>query len=205
MLDVECSIRGTAESYVSKVKVQHKQNPRLFEPRTLDCRSFGIQHFAGRVTYDASDFLGEPNIMHAKVNCAVCKAFVYSLSCYAFQTRIRTSYRMTWWRSSTNTRAISALPLTSLEASSKLCTPATRYPEVLVSAYRRPPTLTCEYTRHRDFGKMRASKRREKKFTLSSFSTRSKILPITRFAERKSSGQQLREINRAALFLSIAG
>lgn len=58
MLDVECSIRGTAESYVSKVKVQHKQNPRLFESRMVDCRSFGIQHFAGRVAYDASDFLG---------------------------------------------------------------------------------------------------------------------------------------------------
>ncbi|XP_043288303.1 unconventional myosin-IXb isoform X2 [Venturia canescens] len=57
MLDVECSIRGTVESYVAKVKVQHKQNPRLFEPRIVDCRSFGIQHFAGRVTYDASDFL----------------------------------------------------------------------------------------------------------------------------------------------------
>ncbi|XP_017883806.2 unconventional myosin-IXb isoform X1 [Ceratina calcarata] len=57
MLDVECSIRGTTESYVAKVKVQHKHNPRLFEPRTVDCRSFGIQHFAGRVTYDASDFL----------------------------------------------------------------------------------------------------------------------------------------------------
>ncbi|XP_014228252.2 unconventional myosin-IXb [Trichogramma pretiosum] len=57
MLDVECSIRGTAESYVAKVKVQHKQNPRLYEPRTVDCRSFGIQHFAGRVIYDASDFL----------------------------------------------------------------------------------------------------------------------------------------------------
>ncbi|XP_015111318.1 unconventional myosin-IXb [Diachasma alloeum] len=57
MLDVESSMRGTAESYVAKVKVQHKQNPRLFDPRSLDCRSFGIQHFAGRVTYDASDFL----------------------------------------------------------------------------------------------------------------------------------------------------
>ncbi|KAH0946296.1 hypothetical protein HN011_002611 [Eciton burchellii] len=57
MLDVEGSMHGTAESYVSKVKVQHKQNPRLFESRTVDCRSFGIQHFAGRVTYDASDFL----------------------------------------------------------------------------------------------------------------------------------------------------
>lgn len=59
MLDVESSMRGTAESYVAKVKVQHKQNPRLFDPRSLDCRSFGIQHFAGRVIYDASDFLGK--------------------------------------------------------------------------------------------------------------------------------------------------
>lgn len=59
MLDVECSIRGTAESYIAKVKVQHKQNPRLFEPKTLEPRTFGIQHFAGRVVYDASDFLGK--------------------------------------------------------------------------------------------------------------------------------------------------
>ncbi|XP_023247799.1 unconventional myosin-IXb-like [Copidosoma floridanum] len=57
MLDAECSIRGTAESYVAKVKLQHKQNPRLYESRALDGRSFGIQHFAGRVTYDTSDFL----------------------------------------------------------------------------------------------------------------------------------------------------
>ncbi|XP_034940231.1 unconventional myosin-IXb isoform X4 [Chelonus insularis] len=57
MLDVESSMRGTAESYVAKMKVQHKQNPRLFDPRSLDCRSFGIQHFAGRVVYDATDFL----------------------------------------------------------------------------------------------------------------------------------------------------
>jgi dachs protein len=59
MLDVECSIRGTAESYIAKVKVQHKQNPRLFEPKPLEPRTFGIQHFAGRVVYDASDFLGK--------------------------------------------------------------------------------------------------------------------------------------------------
>ncbi|CAH1367105.1 unconventional myosin-Ia isoform X2 [Tenebrio molitor] len=57
MLDVECSIRGTAESYVSKIKVQHKHNTRLFEPKPVDPRLFGIQHFAGRVIYDATDFL----------------------------------------------------------------------------------------------------------------------------------------------------
>lgn len=57
MLDVECSIRGTAESYVSKIKVQHKNNLRLFDPKPMDPRLFGIQHFSGRVVYDASDFL----------------------------------------------------------------------------------------------------------------------------------------------------
>ncbi|KAL1128916.1 hypothetical protein AAG570_013450 [Ranatra chinensis] len=57
MLDVECSIRGSAESYITKVKAQHRHNPRLFEPKPLEPRLFGIQHFAGRVVYDATDFL----------------------------------------------------------------------------------------------------------------------------------------------------
>lgn len=58
MLDVECSIRGSAESYITKVKSQHRGNSRLFEPKPVDNLSFGIQHFAGRVSYDASDFVG---------------------------------------------------------------------------------------------------------------------------------------------------
>ncbi|KAL4113173.1 hypothetical protein QTP88_016846 [Uroleucon formosanum] len=57
MLDVECSINGSVELYLRKVKSQHRNNPRLFEPKLVDQRSFGIQHFAGRVVYDASDFL----------------------------------------------------------------------------------------------------------------------------------------------------
>lgn len=59
MLDVECSINGSVELYLRKVKSQHRNNPRLFEPKMVDQRSFGIQHFAGRVVYDASDFLGK--------------------------------------------------------------------------------------------------------------------------------------------------
>lgn len=62
MLDVECSVNGSGESYLRKVKTQHRNNPRLFEIKTVDQRSFGIQHFAGRVVYDASDFLGKYNI-----------------------------------------------------------------------------------------------------------------------------------------------
>ncbi|CAH0390290.1 unnamed protein product, partial [Bemisia tabaci] len=57
MLDVECSIRGSAESYIAKVKAQHRHNSRLYEPKPLEPRSFGIQHFAGRVVYDATNFL----------------------------------------------------------------------------------------------------------------------------------------------------
>ncbi|XP_050421871.1 unconventional myosin-IXAa isoform X2 [Adelges cooleyi] len=57
MLDVECSINGSVELYLRKVKTQHRNNPRLVESKTIDQRSFGIQHFAGRVVYDATDFL----------------------------------------------------------------------------------------------------------------------------------------------------
>ncbi|KAL1491573.1 hypothetical protein ABEB36_012148 [Hypothenemus hampei] len=57
MLDVECSVRGTAESYIAKIKVQHKNNKRLFDQKSIDPRLFGIQHYAGRVIYDATDFL----------------------------------------------------------------------------------------------------------------------------------------------------
>lgn len=58
LLDAECSKRGTAESYVSKIKTQHRNSQRLdrfSEPH--DPRIFVIRHFAGRVEYDASDFL----------------------------------------------------------------------------------------------------------------------------------------------------
>jgi len=59
MLDVECSVRGCPETYVQKVKVQHKENQRLFEPQHCDiARTFGIHHYAGRVVYDTTDFLG---------------------------------------------------------------------------------------------------------------------------------------------------
>lgn len=58
VLDAECSIRGTAESYVSKIKAQHRNSQRLDRSMELhDPRHFVIRHFAGRVEYDASDFL----------------------------------------------------------------------------------------------------------------------------------------------------
>uniref|UniRef100_T1GR94 Myosin motor domain-containing protein n=1 Tax=Megaselia scalaris TaxID=36166 RepID=T1GR94_MEGSC len=62
MLDTECSIRGTAESYVTKIKVQHTNSSRLEKSVNKmndrhDPRIFTIQHFAGKVEYDATDFL----------------------------------------------------------------------------------------------------------------------------------------------------
>jgi len=59
MLDTECAVRGCPETYVQKVKVQHKDNQRLFELQHPDItRTFGIHHYAGRVVYDTTDFLG---------------------------------------------------------------------------------------------------------------------------------------------------
>uniref|UniRef100_A0A0K2TNA5 Unconventional myosinIXblike [Megachile rotundata] n=2 Tax=Lepeophtheirus salmonis TaxID=72036 RepID=A0A0K2TNA5_LEPSM len=58
MLDVECSVRGCPETYVQKVKIQHKDNKKLFEPKHCDIsRTFAIHHYAGQVVYDTSYFL----------------------------------------------------------------------------------------------------------------------------------------------------
>lgn len=59
LLDSECSLRGNAESYVTKIKVQHRNSPRLEQRHLeqLDSRMFIIHHFSGQVIYDASDFL----------------------------------------------------------------------------------------------------------------------------------------------------
>lgn len=59
MLDAECAVRGTAESYVAKIKVQHRNSTRLENKQTelQDPRTFAIRHFAGRVEYDTTDFL----------------------------------------------------------------------------------------------------------------------------------------------------
>ena len=76
MLDVECSVRGCPETYVQKVKVQQKENSRLFEPQHCDTtRMFGIYHYAGKVVYDTSDFLGETIIMFPRLS--IFKLYTY--------------------------------------------------------------------------------------------------------------------------------
>ncbi|XP_075739430.1 unconventional myosin-IXb-like dachs isoform X3 [Rhipicephalus microplus] len=56
MVDVECSLRGTPDTYVQKVRMQHKTSPRFFEVKCGGV-AFGIRHYAGNVTYEASGFL----------------------------------------------------------------------------------------------------------------------------------------------------
>ena len=59
MLDIECSVRGSPETYVQKVRVAHKNNARLLEPgQHGQTAAFRVQHYAGRVAYTAADFLG---------------------------------------------------------------------------------------------------------------------------------------------------
>ncbi|GFS83011.1 unconventional myosin-Vb [Nephila pilipes] len=57
MLDVECSVRGSPDSYLKKVVVQHHHSQRFYEQKNSDSRIFGIRHFAGRVPYDTTHFL----------------------------------------------------------------------------------------------------------------------------------------------------
>lgn len=59
MLDAECVTRGNSESYVAKIKVQHKNSERLEQgnPDAFDPRTFLIHHFAAKVDYDATHFL----------------------------------------------------------------------------------------------------------------------------------------------------
>lgn len=100
MLDVECSVRGCPETYVQKVKVQHKESLRLFEPQHCDItRTFGIHHYAGRVVYDTTDFLGKILYLFYE------ESFISN----PLQEPIATSFLMTWSQSSTSNRAISDL------------------------------------------------------------------------------------------------
>lgn len=76
MLDVESSLRGNPETYVAKIKAQHRSNSRYFDVQpavngsaagaavaqysntpSAESRLFGIRHFAGNVVYDAANFL----------------------------------------------------------------------------------------------------------------------------------------------------
>ena len=58
MLDVECGLRGTAETYLQKVRAAHRSSGRLRDPPPGETGTFAVQHYAGLVVYSAADFLG---------------------------------------------------------------------------------------------------------------------------------------------------
>ncbi|XP_060081419.1 myosin-IIIb-like [Ylistrum balloti] len=58
ILETECAQpRTSPDTFVSKAKVHHRINNYFFEPLPKASCVFGIRHFAGRVVYDASNFL----------------------------------------------------------------------------------------------------------------------------------------------------
>lgn len=58
ILDIECAQpRSSIEVYTSKVKAHHRVNNYFFEPLPKADTIFGIRHFAGRVVYNADNFL----------------------------------------------------------------------------------------------------------------------------------------------------
>ncbi|XP_069123410.1 myosin-I heavy chain-like isoform X2 [Argopecten irradians] len=58
ILETECAQpRTSPDTFVSKAKVHHRINNYFFEPLPKALGVFGIRHFAGRVVYDASNFL----------------------------------------------------------------------------------------------------------------------------------------------------
>ncbi|CAG9560854.1 unnamed protein product [Danaus chrysippus] len=56
-LDAECAARSEPEHYVARIKNAHRGHLRLAEARPPHARRFAVRHYAGEVTYDASDFL----------------------------------------------------------------------------------------------------------------------------------------------------
>jgi dachs len=111
LLDAECSIRGTVESYVTKLKVQHRNSERL-ESRFDRCtestesRFFTIRHFAGTVEYDASDFLDTNRdiISDDLVSVFYKHSCNFGFATHLFGTELRALYsqenvpRGTWFR-----------------------------------------------------------------------------------------------------------
>ncbi|RVE42725.1 hypothetical protein evm_012623, partial [Chilo suppressalis] len=63
-LDRECAAKGEPDRYVARIYNAHRGHPRLAEPRpsgggvgVASTRRFVVRHYAGDVTYDATDFL----------------------------------------------------------------------------------------------------------------------------------------------------
>jgi len=52
---------GSASSYVYKIKTIHRDNPLILSDRLHRPEEFGVQHFAGPITYNATNFVERNN------------------------------------------------------------------------------------------------------------------------------------------------
>lgn len=71
-LNEECvRPKGNDESFVYKIKIVHKEHERLIDRKLHRKTEFGVRHFAGDVTYDATRFV-ERNMDKLPVDLIVC-------------------------------------------------------------------------------------------------------------------------------------
>ncbi|KAL4708682.1 hypothetical protein ACJJTC_010627 [Scirpophaga incertulas] len=97
-LDAECgAARGSPERYVGRVRAAHRAHPRLLEPRAdaAAARRFAVRHFAGDVTYDASDFLeanrdAVPDDLLAAFDTRTCD-FGFATHLFGTELKVRTN------------------------------------------------------------------------------------------------------------------
>lgn len=94
LLDVECSLRGSPESYMQKVRTQYQNSQRFLEPKPPDPHMFGIRHFARTVVYDTTNFL-ETNrdIVTDDIICVFYKTTCnFGFATHLFGSELKTLY-----------------------------------------------------------------------------------------------------------------
>lgn len=57
ILDEECMIKGTCESFINKLNNNLQQNTHFKKPENFSQTSFVIAHYAGDVEYETDSFL----------------------------------------------------------------------------------------------------------------------------------------------------
>ncbi|XP_046398448.1 unconventional myosin-Ia [Ischnura elegans] len=76
MLDVECSVRGTPESYVQKVRVQHRHNPRLVAEVSMNnSQGRGPQHHMNGYQYGQQSQQHRHSINASSATCFAIRHF----------------------------------------------------------------------------------------------------------------------------------
>ncbi|KAL5018662.1 hypothetical protein ScPMuIL_004384 [Solemya velum] len=86
--------RCTALNFIKRVKLQHRINNYFFEPLTKECESFGVRHFAGKVVYEASEFLDtNRDVIADDIVCIFSRQNCnFGFASHLFSKEIKTAY-----------------------------------------------------------------------------------------------------------------